>query len=233
MLITHGLRLPQPGSWLQYDVTEYSFVLIRGHDEKMKEFIETWADRFDDLVAPKLISEDSFNFKKHAVHVHVDTDGFVWVNLDAGEQPEIPGSTRFFDIKFKDYNFLFDHVWELKESYNWKILSDNYNECYHCLRAHHDVPPLAVLEVDDVDTVVGIILHFSNPKQDTVDRGLKIAITYCFMTVLPQSIFMLILVPTSPDNCDMLYEVYRNKDSSDEDFELINSMYKRIMSENK
>lgn len=31
----------------------------------------------------------------------------------------------------------------------------------------------------------------------------------------------------------MLYEVYRNKNSSDEDFELINAMYKRIVSEDK
>lgn len=31
----------------------------------------------------------------------------------------------------------------------------------------------------------------------------------------------------------MRYEVYRNKNSSDEDFEIIDSMYKRIMSEDK
>ena len=31
----------------------------------------------------------------------------------------------------------------------------------------------------------------------------------------------------------MRYEVYRNKNSSEEDFQLINEMYKRIMSEDK
>ena len=31
----------------------------------------------------------------------------------------------------------------------------------------------------------------------------------------------------------MRYEVYRNKNSSEEDFQLINTMYKRIMSEDK
>lgn len=40
-------------------------------------------------------------------------------------------------------------------------------------------------------------------------------------------------VPTSPTNCAMKYEVYRNKSSSTEDFDLINQMYKRIMSEDK
>lgn len=40
-------------------------------------------------------------------------------------------------------------------------------------------------------------------------------------------------VPVSPTKCSMRYEVYRNKASSNEDFELINQMYKRIMSEDK
>lgn len=39
--------------------------------------------------------------------------------------------------------------------------------------------------------------------------------------------------PTSATRCAMRYEVYRNKNSSDEDFKLINAMYKRIMSEDK
>lgn len=40
-------------------------------------------------------------------------------------------------------------------------------------------------------------------------------------------------VPTSPTHCVMRYEVYRNKNSNEEDFQLINNMYKRIMSEDK
>lgn len=39
--------------------------------------------------------------------------------------------------------------------------------------------------------------------------------------------------PTSPTMCSMKYEVYRNKSSNTEDFELINQMYKRIMTEDK
>lgn len=40
-------------------------------------------------------------------------------------------------------------------------------------------------------------------------------------------------VPTGPTKSTMKYEVYRNKNSSDDDFEVINAMYKRIMSEDK
>lgn len=40
-------------------------------------------------------------------------------------------------------------------------------------------------------------------------------------------------VPKGPTRSVMRYEVYRNKYSNDADFEVINAMYKRIMSEDK
>lgn len=40
-------------------------------------------------------------------------------------------------------------------------------------------------------------------------------------------------VPKGPNKSIMSYEVYRNKNSSDEDFQVINDIYKRIMSEDK
>lgn len=39
--------------------------------------------------------------------------------------------------------------------------------------------------------------------------------------------------PTSPTKCVMRYEVYRHKDATDEAFNVISDMYKRIMSEDK
>lgn len=39
--------------------------------------------------------------------------------------------------------------------------------------------------------------------------------------------------PDGPSKSTMRYEVYRNKNSSDEDFEVIAAMYRRIMSEDK
>lgn len=40
-------------------------------------------------------------------------------------------------------------------------------------------------------------------------------------------------IPVGPKRSIMQYEVYRNKYSSEEDFQLINQIYKRIMSEDK
>lgn len=40
-------------------------------------------------------------------------------------------------------------------------------------------------------------------------------------------------MPISPTKSTIYYEVYRNRHSSEEDFQLINTMYKRIMTEDK
>lgn len=40
-------------------------------------------------------------------------------------------------------------------------------------------------------------------------------------------------VPNGPTSSSMQYEVFRNRHSSEEDFQLVNQIYKRIMSEDK
>lgn len=40
-------------------------------------------------------------------------------------------------------------------------------------------------------------------------------------------------VPTGPTTSSMQYEVFRNKNSSEDKFQLVNQIYKRIMSEDK
>lgn len=52
-------------------------------------------------------------------------------------------------------------------------------------------------------------------------------------TYSPHFFFMQRFVPSGPTRSTMKYEVYRNKNSSDEDFQTISAMYRRIMSEDK
>lgn len=185
LLTTHSLRLPNAGNWLRYEVAGYPFILVRGHNGNIKAFHDIWFRSFSDETAETLLSTGAEGLS--TIHVHTDVNNFIWINLDAGAQPEIAWERDFRNIdlqpRFKDFNFddyVFDHTWEMTGAYNWKLLADNYNECYHCLTAHPDVPTLADLDAYDVDTVEGSIIHFANPKQDSVDRGLKIASTYYF-----------------------------------------------------
>ena len=69
------------------------------------------------------------------LHVHVDERGFVWINLDGGDNPSIPWQRDFDGAdtqpRLKEFimdEYFFDHAWDMTGEYNWKTLVDNYNE---------------------------------------------------------------------------------------------------------
>ncbi|KAK1148854.1 hypothetical protein N8T08_008739 [Aspergillus melleus] len=274
LLTTHKLRLPNTGDWLKYNIANYAFILVRDRDGNINAFHNVCRHRAFPVVTEEGGTARIFSCKYHGwsyglngklakapgyqelegfdksqngllpIHVHVDTNGFIWVNLDGGDKPEISWEEDFQGIdlqpRLKEFNFEdyeFDHHWEMEGAYNWKILADNYNECYHCATTHPDIPSIADLSTYAVDTKDNSIVHYANSKPEQIAAGLKIASTYYFpnasMTVSPHFFFMQRFVPSSPTTCEMRYEVYRNKSSSDEDFDRINQIYKRVMSEDK
>ncbi|KAJ5369194.1 uncharacterized protein N7496_008954 [Penicillium cataractarum] len=274
LLTSHTLRFSKTGDWLRYDIAGFSFILVRDKEGAVNAFHNVCRHRAFPVVtedggtsrifsckyhgwsygltgklakAPGYQDLEGFDKSKNGllpIHVHTDANGFIWVNLDGSEEPEISWEDDFKGIdlqsRFKDFNFedyTFDHSWELNGDYNWKILADNYNECYHCSTAHPDAPSVADLSSYSVDTQKASIIHDPNTTPEQIADGLKIASTYYFpnasMTVSPNLFFMQRFVPTSATSCSMRYEVYRKKESSDEDFEKINSIFKRIMSEDK
>ncbi|KAF2186008.1 ISP domain-containing protein [Zopfia rhizophila CBS 207.26] len=274
LLITHKLRLKEQGDFLRYDIARFDFVLTCDRSGNINAFHNICRHRAYPVVeankgtakifacryhgwsyglngklakAPGYQDLDGFDKSQNGllpIHVHVDTNGFIWVNLDAKEEPEIAWEDdfdtvdkqeRFSEFNFDDYEF--DHNWEMDGGYNWKILADNFNECYHCKTTHPDVPSLANLESYDVNTKAGHIQHDAGTTSEQRAAGLRIASTYYFpnasMTVTPHFFFVQKFVPSGPTSSSMRYEVFRNKNSSEEDFQLINQMYKRIMSEDK
>lgn len=178
------------------------------------------------------------------IHVHLDRNGFVWVNMDAGEKPEVAWADDFAGIdeqeRFQHYNFddyVFDHQWDMEGAWNWKILADNYNECYHCPTSHPDIPSIADLDSYFVHTDKAYVQHFGQPTAEQIANGFRVAATYYWpnasMNVSPHFFMIQRFVPFGPNKSQMRYEVYRNKNSSDDDFKTISDMYKRIMSEDK
>jgi len=121
------------------------------------------------------------------IHVHVDKLGFVWLNLSAETEPEIPWQDDFEGIdmqaRFEGYNFddyQYDHSWGIDAPYNWKIAADNYNECYHCKTTHPDIPALANLESYDVTPRGMAILHDAATTEEQRASGMVVASTYYF-----------------------------------------------------
>ncbi|KAF7125923.1 hypothetical protein CNMCM5793_002282 [Aspergillus hiratsukae] len=274
LLTTHKLRLPNTGDYLRYEVSGFQFVLVKDRDGNINAFHNVCRHRAFPVVTEEKGSARIFACKYHGwsyglngklakapgyqdlegfdkskngllpIHVHIDTNGFIWVNLDAGEKPEIAWEDdfkgmdmlpRFEHVKWDEYTF--DHTWEQEGDYNWKILADNYNECYHCPTTHPDIPSIADLSSYSVQTKDGGIIHDGASTSQQIAAGLCPASTYFFpnasITVSPHFFFMQRFVPFSPTRSIMKYEVYRNKNSPEEDFQKINQIYKRIMSEDK
>lgn len=261
LLTAHKLRLPNTGDYLRYDIAGYGFILVRDREGNINAFHNVCRHRAFPVVTDDKGTSRIFSCKYHGwsyglngklakapgyqdledfdkskngllpIHVHIDANGFIWVNLDSAPKPEISWEDDFKGIdlqsRFQDFNseeYQFDHTWETEGEFNWKVLADSYTDNYH-QRANYDVSSLK----DSTD--------YANATPEQVANGLKVTSTYYFpnasMTVSPHFFFMQRFVPTSPTNCVMRYEVYRNKHSSDADFELMNQVYKRIMSEDK
>jgi phenylpropionate dioxygenase-like ring-hydroxylating dioxygenase large terminal subunit len=164
LLTTHKHRIANPGDWVQYDAAGYEFVIVKDQQGNISGFHN------DDL---------------YPVHIHIDRNGFIWVNLDTSETPEVAWKDdfegvdeqpRFDHYNFEEYNF--DHTWDQEGEFNWKILADNYNECYHCQVAHPDIPQIADLNSYYVKTKDGHIQHYGAQRQDQIDKGFRIATTY-------------------------------------------------------
>ncbi|KAF4815601.1 Carnitine monooxygenase oxygenase subunit [Colletotrichum siamense] len=197
--------------------------------------------------------QDMPNFDKSQnglfpVHVHIDAVGFIWVNLDSAKTPSVAWEddflggdtqTRYSQFDFDDYDY--DHSWQIDADYNWKLAADNYNECYHCKTTHPDIPDVVDLSSYSVDVQRAWFHHNGSTEREVTDeqkeKGLLVCSSYYWpnisVNVSKNFIFTQRFLPKGPQKTLILYEVYRNKHASDEDFELIDSMYKRVMTEDK
>ncbi|PCH94942.1 MAG: (2Fe-2S)-binding protein, partial [Bacteroidetes bacterium] len=90
--------------------------------------------------APLMTKEDGFNKEDcslHECHVHI-WEGFVFISL--AENPE-PFEVQMEALvgKFKDWRMselrIAHHI-EYKLDCNWKLILQNYQECYHCPGVH-------------------------------------------------------------------------------------------------
>jgi choline monooxygenase len=82
--------------------------------------------------------------------------GFVFVNLDPAATPlreqtgDLENEIRHYVPRIDDMSFAHRHRYEIKS--NWKVVVDNFLECYHCHPAHRDFVDLV-----DMDSYRNII----------------------------------------------------------------------------
>lgn len=204
IMITHSLRFTQAGDYVAFTEAGFRFFLIKDRQGQIRGFHNICRHRAYPIVtkesghvstlccryhgwsyglqgnlakAPRFETVPTFDKSKHSllgIHTHIDTRGFVWVNLESSESPTQPWKEDFEGVDTqerhkavhlnRDYHF--DHQWSMEGDYNWKTLIDNYNECYHCPTGHPGVVAVADLTKYYVETKGGHVQHFNTPRYE-------------------------------------------------------------------
>lgn len=153
ILITHRIRLSQPGDFLSFTYAGFPFFLVRDRDGNINGFHNVCRHRAYPIVqsrsgtakvlsckyhgwsyghkgnlakAPRFETVEGFDKSQHGllpIHVHIDKVGFVWVNLQAGE-PDIKWEDEFKGADEKPILREFDFQEEFKFDHVWDMELD-------------------------------------------------------------------------------------------------------------
>ncbi|KAH6696839.1 iron-sulfur cluster-binding protein [Plectosphaerella plurivora] len=272
ILVSHSSRFVKTGDFAQITEAGFNFFLVKDRQGKIQghhnvcrhrayPLVEKesghmnilackyhgWSYGFDGRLAkaPKYQEVPSFDKTENnlfKVHAHTDHLGFIWVNLDSAEEPEIPWAKFFGAVdqqprlqQFNMSEYHFDHGWDMMGDYNWKTLADNYNECYHCPTGHPAVNSISDLSKYWVETDGNWIQHFNVDKENTDGMGIYSTFYYpnTSMTVSKDFMYIMRCNPVSATKTKMEYEVYRHKDATEEDFNGISEFFKQVLREDK
>lgn len=217
LFMTHKSRLQEVGSFLRYDVAGYDFVIAKDRTGRIHAFHNVCRHRAYSVVEQEQGKANIFACRYHGwsygldgrlakapdyqeltgfdktqnglfpIHVHIDSKGFIWVNLDASEVPEVAWADEFANVdtqpRFDQFNFddyILDHTYTLEGNYNWKILADNFNECYHCKTTHPDVPTFLTIDSHDCEVEKSHIEHDHAATPEQRAKGFNVNSTYYF-----------------------------------------------------
>ncbi|KIW30024.1 uncharacterized protein PV07_05803 [Cladophialophora immunda] len=260
-LVSHKARNRNVGDYVQYEMAEYNFFLVKNKSGDIVGFHNVcrhrafpllqeqtgtarifscryhgWSYSLDGALtkAPRFTPEAVPDFDPSAihlfpVHVHVDRNGFIYVNLDARPVPELAWEEQYGDLDTQaalqnsgvDWDKVeFDFSWSKEGHFNWKVMQDNFNECYHCATAHPDVLASTALDTYYVEPSSNYIPHFYEPRRDkkpgTSSYDYKGAsATHVFpgghFSLSPGTGFMHMMrsVPISPTTTRMEYDIYK------------------------
>ncbi|CAH0041846.1 unnamed protein product [Clonostachys rhizophaga] len=189
--------------------------------------------------APKFEEVDDFrkeDYSLFSIHTHIDKLGLIWVNFDASETPipweELNGGTdeqpRFEDFNLDEY--VYERTWTTNGSYNWKLVGENYNECYHCQASHPGITKITNLDRYSVETRgdgKGRMEHFPPNRDDIKEEDVQFFGNGAFTFNYPNTSlnlstpywFLMRVVPKTPTTVTTEYEVYRNPNSAREHFD--------------
>lgn len=165
------------GHWVLYNITRYNYVVV--HENSGIKVYLNIGDWESILNGAREGTEVSFSLSRYLstktyfgrhlilkspatfrpVHLHIDRQSFIWVNLDKNKSPTFPWKDDFdgVDAQFRHSlwhraeDYIYDHTWEIEANRNWKLAADNRNECYHCKTTHPGIPAMISISPHNVE----------------------------------------------------------------------------------
>ncbi|KAK7425513.1 hypothetical protein QQZ08_007954 [Neonectria magnoliae] len=245
ILVSHSHQFDEAGKYARYEMAGYPFFVIKDRAGNINAFLNICRHRAFPIVhedqgkvmvlsckyhgwsygmngnlakAPRFDKVDEFkkeDYKLYKVHTHIDRLGFVWVNLDAAEQPTLSWEQQFGGVdeqprlgNFDMSNYEYDHTWSMEGKFNWKTLIENYNEHW--------------------------VEHLGGKGEE---RSSSVSPTYMFpnasVTLTPIFFYMMSIVPTSATTSLMRYEVYRSKTATPEQLKEKLDFFSQVEAEDK
>jgi phenylpropionate dioxygenase-like ring-hydroxylating dioxygenase large terminal subunit len=162
LLLTHKSRFTQPGDYLRYSVANYDIVVSKDRAGEIHAFHNVCRHRAYPVVEQDKGNAKIFSCRYHGwsyglngnlakapgyqdlpsfdkaenglfpIHVRLDRNGFVWINMDSNPEPEVSWESQFDTVdeqeRLDDFNFddyIFDHTWNMESSFNWLPLQDH------------------------------------------------------------------------------------------------------------
>ena len=217
LCVGHEGRIPERGDWFRFDIAGESIVVVRGRDERVRALVNVCRHRGSRvcyeasgnarvLVCPyhawsydldgKLRSArqmgerfDKTGWALPQVHLRI-LEGLIFVCF-AERPPRLDDAERALAASLRRYGWA-DAAVAHRETYtveaNWKLVTENYQECYHCAPAHPEFSRYHATEKPD-DQVAALreeagrraramgieiptVLHWphgSAPDQESVD----------------------------------------------------------------
>ncbi len=178
LCVGHESRIPKRGDWFLFDLAEESLIIVRGRDERVRALVNVcrhrgshvcyehegnakvlvcpyhaWAYDLDGRLRSTRHMGAEFDVSQYAlVQVHVRiVEGLIFVCF-ADDPPRLDDTERTLRASLGRYGWGSATVAH-REIYsvdaNWKLVTENYQECYHCRPAHPEFARFHATEKPD------------------------------------------------------------------------------------
>ena len=166
LLVDHVSRIPEPGQFFLYEVGQESIIIVRENEATINAFFNVcrhrgslvclekegrrkhlicpyhaWSYGLDGTLKAARHMPEGFDLSENSLHrCHLRVHhGFLFINLSPDEAPAFDEDFSVFEPQLDFHGFATAKIAH-KQSYpteaNWKLVVENFFECYHCAPAH-------------------------------------------------------------------------------------------------